>query len=295
MAAERGATAWPLWLGGQRAAGAPFTTENALWWTLRVGAALCFIGHGAFGVLTKEAWVPYFAVAGIGHATAFRLMPLIGIADIVLGVLTLVRPRPALIVYLTLWALWTAALRPLSGESGWEMVERAGNYGVPLALLLLGRPVGAAPSSGQLIDWRQWRSWLAPAALGPLTPARVRRGRLTLGLTTAALLLGHGMLALHGKPALVTHAALWGLPIPAGTLARALGGVEVALAALVLWLPTPGLALGVAGWKLVTESLFLVAGAPIWEILERGGSYAAPLALALLLWHARRMPRARRC
>ena len=30
-------------------------------WTLRAGAALCFIGHGAFGVITKEGWVPYFA------------------------------------------------------------------------------------------------------------------------------------------------------------------------------------------------------------------------------------------
>ena len=280
--ASRG-VALPRWAS----AGAPFATGDALWWTLRVGAALCFIGHGAFGVLTKPAWVPYFAVAGIGHATAFRLMPLVGIVDIVLGVLTLVRPRPALVVYLACWALWTAALRPLAGEPGWETVERAGNYGVPLALLLLARPLGAAPSAGRVVDWSGWRSWLAPAVPGPLTPARVRRVRLVLGLTTAALLLGHGMLALHGKPALVTHAALWGLPIPAGTLARLLGGVEVALAALVLWRPTPGLALGVAGWKLVTESLFLVAGAPIWEVVERGGSYAAPIALAVRLWHTR--------
>ncbi|HEX7879730.1 MAG TPA: hypothetical protein VF720_09990 [Candidatus Eisenbacteria bacterium] len=31
-----------------------------------------------------------------------------------------------------------------------------------------------------------------------------------------------------------------------------------------------------------SESLFLTAGAPVWEFVERGGSYAAPLALMWL-------------
>jgi phosphohistidine phosphatase SixA len=34
---------------------------------------------------------------------------------------------------------------------------------------------------------------------------------------------------------------------------------------------------------LATESLWLVAGAPMWEFVERAGSYAAPLALALVI------------
>jgi len=60
------------------------------------------------------------------------------------------------------------------------------------------------------------------------------------------------------------------------------GWFEIALAALVVWRPATGLLLFVAAWKLVTESLFLVAGAPVWEFVERAGSYAAPLALAML-------------
>jgi len=38
-------------------------------------------------------------------------------------------------------------------------------------------------------------------------------------------------------------------------------------------------------WKLATESLFLTSGAPapVFEIIERGGSYIVPLALAYLL------------
>ena len=44
-----------------------------------------------------------------------------------------------------------------------------------------------------------------------------------------------------------------------------------------------GLLLFVAAWKLATEFLFVTAGAPIWEFVERAGSYAAPIALAVLL------------
>ena len=28
---------------------------------LRVTGGLCFIGHGAWGVITKAAWLPYFS------------------------------------------------------------------------------------------------------------------------------------------------------------------------------------------------------------------------------------------
>ena len=43
--------------------------ERKLHWLLRVGVVGCFIGHGAYGLLTKEAWVPYFAVED-GHRDA---------------------------------------------------------------------------------------------------------------------------------------------------------------------------------------------------------------------------------
>ena len=40
--------------------------ESTLFPVLRIAAAMCFIGHGAFGIITKEGWLPYFAVVGIG-------------------------------------------------------------------------------------------------------------------------------------------------------------------------------------------------------------------------------------
>jgi hypothetical protein len=240
-------------------------------WVLRVGAFLCFVGHGAFGIIGKEAWVRYFAVAGIGREGAYALMPLVGAADILLGVLVLVRPRPALLAYMSLWAVWTAALRPLSGEPFWEALERAGNYGVPIALLLLTWPS------------REWRAWLSPAERRPLDAVLARRLRFTLAVTTALLLIGHGALGVLGKPELVSHYSLLGLPWSGVSLSTAIGWTEIGLAAALLWRQPVWYCLVLFGWKLVTESLFLAAGAPVWEVVERGGSYAAPLALALLL------------
>ena len=51
---------------------------------------------------------------------------------------------------------------------------------------------------------------------------------------------------------------------------------------VLLALAAACLLIAIAVWKIGTEALFPIAGAPIWEFIERGGSYAAPLALALL-------------
>ena len=106
--------------------GAPSTAWK-LSWLLRLGIVGCFIGRGAYGLLTKEAWVPYFGVVGIKRAWAYGLMPWIGAMDVSLGVLMAIMPLPIVLLHLTVWGLWTATLRPLSGDTVWEMVERAGN------------------------------------------------------------------------------------------------------------------------------------------------------------------------
>jgi hypothetical protein len=228
---------------------------TAAYWTLRVGAALCFIGHGAFGFITKAAWIPYFGVIGIPEAWAWRMMPWVGAIDVTVGMAVLFAPRRLPLGYMAVWALWTALLRPLSGESFFEAVERAGNYGVPLALLLMsmGRDVA------------------------------VRR---VLQVTTVLLLAGHGALgAITQKGIFATHYASVGLP--AG-LTASIGWFEIGLALAIAVRPLTPLLLFACAWKLATESLFVFAGAPVWEYVERAGSYAAPMALALLIIHARR-------
>ena len=66
-------------------------------------------------------------------------------------------------------------------------------------------------------------------------------------------------------------------------LARVLGGFEIGIAIAIAFRASPALLIGVAVWKLATEMLFPLAGASWWEVVERGGSYAAPILLALLM------------
>jgi hypothetical protein len=236
-----------------------------LHWCLRIGAAACFVGHGAFGIITKAAWIPYFGLVGIPADVAYVLMPVVGTFDILMGLAVLISPRPAVLLYMAVWALWTALLRPLTGESAFETLERAGNYGVPLAMLLM-------------IGWpRSLGGWFSPGDGTPASPLTLRR---VLQWTTAVLLFGHGALAaVTGKALFATHYAALGLP---GPIAPYIGGVEMVVAVAALFLPVPALFIAIAVWKLGTEALFPVAGAPIWEFIERAGSYAAPIGVAIL-------------
>jgi hypothetical protein len=248
----------------------------AAYWLLRAGAALCFIGHGAFGFITKAAWVPYFGVVGIPETWAWRLMPVVGAVDVMAAMAVLYAPRVLPLVYMTLWATWTALLRPLAGEPVWEALERAGNYGVPLAMLVLtGAP-------------RSWRELWSPRERAVDDAGVLARVCTILRCATVALLFGHGALgAFTGKAVLTTHYASIGLP--ASTTAQ-LGWLEIALAAAIAIRPAIPLLLFAAAWKLATESLWIVARAPAWELVERAGSYVAPLALAALLLWQRRAP-----
>jgi hypothetical protein len=242
-------------------------------WILRAGCALCFVGHGAFGLLQKPAWIPYFAVVGIGPEGALAWMPVIGAWDVFLGVLALTYPRPAVALWMTAWAMWTAALRPLAGEPVWEALERTGNFGVPLALLLCMAPM------------RSWGAAFAPARF--VAPGRTRRGLIegVLLATVALLLVGHGALSIAGKPAFVHNlASVFGAD-GAATALPVFGWIEIAMAVMVVTLrgrASTSILLAVVAWKLATESLWIAGGAPVWEWIERGGSYAAPLALVLL-------------
>ena len=226
-----------------------------------------FIGHGMLGVGRVAAWTSYFAVVGIGKPTALALMPWVGSLDVLLGLAVLFFPGRGVILYMAAWGLWTALLRPLAGESAWEAVERAGNFGVLWALFLL-----ADGGSG-----RSWLRFRLRGLDGPL----LARVAWVLRLTTGLLLAGHGALGLLvRKPLFAMQYGVVGLHAP--WLEPAVGAAELVLAAAVLFRPGMGLLCLVLAWKLASEILSPIAGSPIWVFIEHGGSYAAPLALALI-------------
>jgi hypothetical protein len=242
------------------------TLETRLLWLFRISVFATYVGHGAFGIIGKKAWVPYFGVVGIPESLAWQLMPIIGAVDISVGMITLLSPRRAILLQATIWAFWTALLRPLSGEPVWEAIERAGNFGVPLAFLLAS----------------QSRGWFSKLEIRPVDAKVKLRLVWILRFTTSALLIGHGALAaVVQKPLLQHHLEAIGLPFL--TLA-ALGGFEIALGLAVLLDSAGWLLLFVVAWKIITESFYPLSGAPFWEFIERGGSYIAPLALFFLVY-----------
>jgi hypothetical protein len=260
---------------------------TALHWILRVACAACFVGHGAFGIITKKAWVPYFGVWGIPELWAWRLMPVVGAVDIAIGLLVLFVPLRAVLLYMVFWGFQTACLRPLAGEPIWEFLERGGNFGVPLAFLVL---LGAGRS---LADWFSAR----PAP--PLTAERGTAIAWILRVTAAILLIGHGGFGLAmRKPEWADYFGVLGIGaaiLEAWSLTPLVGWFECILGLIVLAAPVPPVLIFAFTWKVGSELLRPLAGEPFWEFIERGGSYAAPLALLVLpAWARTLRPRSDR-
>jgi hypothetical protein len=244
---------------------------QAVHWILRIGVCAEFVGHGAFGIITKAAWVPYFGVVGIPEVAAWALMPVAGAVDIALGIVSLVRPMPAALLYMAFWGLWTSLLRPLAGEGIWEFLERAGNFGVPLAFLLWSQP------------GRRLRDWFSATEARRPAPDLARSIAWVLRVTTGALLIGHGGFgAFMQKAAWIGYLGAVGIgaeTVESMSLVTRIGWFEIAQGLLVLAWPVPGILVFALAWKVGTELLRPVVGEPLWEFVERGGSYAAPLAL----------------
>jgi len=70
--------------------------------------------------------------------------------------------------------------------------------------------------------------------------------------------------------------------VAAHPLSPLAGWFECVLALTVLVWPTRAVLLFVFAWKVTVEAFRPLAGEPIWEFIERAGSYGAPLALAWL-------------
>lgn len=105
---------------------------------MRIAIAGEFLGHGVLALQGKKQWIGWFSNFGISDAElATKLLLIVGIIDIALALLILVKTVRLALLWMTFWGFWTALLRPLVGEPIWDFVERWANWGSPLALLLL--------------------------------------------------------------------------------------------------------------------------------------------------------------
>lgn len=245
-----------------------FKISKKVHYTLRIAAAMCFIGHGAFGIIGKAIWCNYFGVFGIGTDLSYQLMPIVGGIDILCGIMLLAYPLKAIPLWLVVWGFVTALLRPLSGEPFAEFLERGGNFGTPLALLILG---GFPKNIREIFSPLKLK-----VSVPEITMLQVYN---CLKIVVFLLLVGHGGLNIIEKKALLDQYAALGFSNPE-TVARIVGMIEILSAFAILIKPISHLVFLLFIWKMISEMFY--PHHEIFEWIERGGSYGALLALWLL-------------
>ncbi len=116
-------------------------------WMLSIGAAATFAVHGykaigSYGpfvdlILLTDSRLWHFEVSQL---TAERCLLVIGWVDLLVAAMLLLWRWPSAAIYMTVWGLLTSVSRLTAyGETAWpETLIRAANWGVPLAVLLLG-------------------------------------------------------------------------------------------------------------------------------------------------------------
>jgi len=127
------------------------SNDKRIEWVLRIAVAGEFVGHGLLAVQGKAQWVGWIGqMLHTADPVSKQLLLAIGLFDLTIALIVLVRPIRAALLWAAIWGFWTALLRPIVGESVLDFIERSANWGAPLALLLLrGWPKSAR-------DW--WRA-----------------------------------------------------------------------------------------------------------------------------------------
>ena len=240
------------------------SSEHKIYYLLRIASAMCFIGHGCFGIIGKQIWCNYFAVLGISHDVSVQLMPYVGTIDILLGISLLICPIRAIVVWLVIWGTVTAMLRPLSGEPFPEFIERAGNFGAPLALLLLCGRTGL----NNLFQVIKPNDKLNEKTLNSLS--------ICLRIAAFRLLAGHGWLNLVEKSSLLKQYTELGFANPAN-ISLMVGLFEITGAFCILIRPLRTVVFFFFIWKMGSELLY--PHYELFEFVERGGSYGILMAL----------------
>lgn len=126
----------------------PGNHVRATGWILRVAIAIVFAVHGTEALLEHPRFIDYilgtthnFTGHFLAESTAVGIMKVIGVVDIVVAVLVLVRPHPAVLYWLAFWGLLTALARVTTFglDHHHEVFVRSAHVLAPLAVLFLLR------------------------------------------------------------------------------------------------------------------------------------------------------------
>ena len=107
-------------------------------WSLRIGVAGEFVGHGLLAIGGKKDWIGWISqMIHVDIPTATTLLLLIGVSDLIVAAIVLLKPIRIILLWAAFWGFWTALVRPIVGVGWLDFIERFANWGAPLALLFL--------------------------------------------------------------------------------------------------------------------------------------------------------------
>ena len=122
-------------------------------WALRIGLFGTFVGHGAFALQGKAAWITWIsAFTGWDAALATQALLDIGVIDIIVGFIILIKPIRIVLLWAIAWTAWTTVMRilPFIGDPIWEFFEGLINPASAIALLYLR---GLPAEMSRLREW----------------------------------------------------------------------------------------------------------------------------------------------
>lgn len=116
--------------------------EKKIEWILRIGVAGEFLGHGVLAIMGKQDWINWInQLTGIETSMATTLLLIVGVMDVLLAIIVLVKPIRPILLWMAFWGLFTAFIRPLVNDfsfTSWlDFIERFANWAAPLALYYL--------------------------------------------------------------------------------------------------------------------------------------------------------------
>ncbi len=106
-------------------------------WILKIGVFGIFFGHGIYAIQINASWIPFLEAIGLSNDFAIQIMPYIGYLDLVVAISVIIKPLRIILIWAVFWAFITALMRPITGGSILDFIERSGNWATPLSLLLL--------------------------------------------------------------------------------------------------------------------------------------------------------------
>ena len=111
--------------------------RSVIVWILRLAVAAEFAWHGVLALLGEKTWLGWFGSFGIADVElADRLLFIIGLLDLTVALIILIKPLRPVIVWAVIWGIWTASVEAVMGRNIWEFFEHWANWGLPLALLV---------------------------------------------------------------------------------------------------------------------------------------------------------------